>query len=95
MIRFLSLLLALTLLTGSAGAQAEERFITVASTTSTENSGLFAHILPQFTEASGIAVSVIDFSEVFGNADKLSDGDAKVMAKLDIAEKRLPQDGRI
>ena len=34
-------------------------------------------------EASGIAVSVIDFSEVFGNADKVADGDAKVVAKLD------------
>ena len=29
-------------------AGAEERFITVASTTSTENSGLFAAILPRF-----------------------------------------------
>jgi tungstate transport system substrate-binding protein len=40
-------------------AAAETRFITLASTTSTENSGLFAHILPRFTEQSGISVRVI------------------------------------
>ena len=34
-------------------------------------------------EASGIAVSVVDFSEIFGKADKLSDDHAKVTAKLD------------
>ena len=33
--------------------------ITVASTTSTENSGLFAHILPRFTRDTGIAVRVV------------------------------------
>ena len=40
-------------------ASAEDRYITVASTTSTENSGLFDHILPQFTEATGIDVRVV------------------------------------
>lgn len=39
-------------------AMAQE-FITVASTTSTENSGLFGHILPQFTAETGIEVRVI------------------------------------
>ncbi len=58
-VRFLSLLLALALLAGGLEARAGERFITVASTTSTENSGLFAHILPQFTAASGIGVRVV------------------------------------
>ncbi|MBW7860615.1 MAG: substrate-binding domain-containing protein [Rhodocyclaceae bacterium] len=33
--------------------------ITVASTTSTEQSGLFGHLLPRFTEASGIEVRVV------------------------------------
>ena len=42
---------------GSAPAQ--DRFITVASTTSTEQSGLFGYLLPRFTEASGIAVKVV------------------------------------
>ena len=36
-----------------------QEFIILASTTSTENSGLFAHILPIFTEATGIEVRVV------------------------------------
>ncbi len=51
--------LVLVLLFGAAGAQAQERFITVASTTSTANSGLFDSILPMFTTTSGIAVRVV------------------------------------
>jgi len=38
---------------------AAQEFITVASTTSTENSGLFGHILPQFEAESGIEVRVV------------------------------------
>jgi tungstate transport system substrate-binding protein len=41
------------------GASAQERTITVASTTSTEQSGLFGYLLPRFTSASGIAVKVV------------------------------------
>jgi tungstate transport system substrate-binding protein len=37
----------------------DENFITLASTTSTENSGLFGWILPKFTEATGIEVRVV------------------------------------
>jgi len=40
-------------------ANAEERFITLASTTSTEQSGLFGHVLPIFQKATGIAVHVV------------------------------------
>jgi tungstate transport system substrate-binding protein len=36
-----------------------QTFITLASTTSTENSGLFAHILPIFHEETGIEVRVV------------------------------------
>jgi tungstate transport system substrate-binding protein len=42
-----------------APARAEERFITLASTTSTEQSGLFDHILPIFQKQSGITVRVV------------------------------------
>jgi tungstate transport system substrate-binding protein len=42
-----------------SGAQAQQRFITVASTTSTEQSGLFGHLLPAFEKASGIRVRVV------------------------------------
>lgn len=38
---------------------AEERFITVASTTSTEQSGLFRHLLPLFEKKTGIRVRVV------------------------------------
>lgn len=40
-------------------ASAQERFITVASTTSTEQSGLFEHLLPRFTEKTSIKVRVV------------------------------------
>jgi len=43
----------------SDAAQPEERFITVASTTSTENSGLFGYILPLFKAKSNIDVHVV------------------------------------
>ena len=40
-------------------AAAQERRITIASTTSTEQSGLFGHLLPIFTRQTGIAVRVV------------------------------------
>jgi tungstate transport system substrate-binding protein len=41
------------------GFAAEDDFIIVQSTTSTQNSGLFDHILPKFTEKTGINVRVV------------------------------------
>jgi tungstate transport system substrate-binding protein len=50
----------LLLLLGSVSAAvAEQPFITIASTTSTEQSGLFGHLLPGFTTETGIAVRVV------------------------------------
>jgi tungstate transport system substrate-binding protein len=43
----------------AASAHAQQRFITVASTTSTEQSGLFKHILPAFEQKTGIQVRVV------------------------------------
>ena len=40
-------------------AAAQDRFITVASTTSTEQSGLFRHLLPVFEKKTGIQVRVV------------------------------------
>jgi tungstate transport system substrate-binding protein len=40
-------------------AAAQERFITLASTTSTEQSGLFGHIIPLFRAETGIDVRVV------------------------------------
>jgi tungstate transport system substrate-binding protein len=53
--RLACLLLAL----GLASSAFAQRFITVASTTSTEQSGLFGHILPMFERKSGIEVRVV------------------------------------
>jgi tungstate transport system substrate-binding protein len=55
MIRFL-VALALCF---SFSTEAQQRFITVASTTSTEQSGLFKHLLPIFEQKAGIQVRVV------------------------------------
>jgi tungstate transport system substrate-binding protein len=51
--------LSLVVLSGALQVSAAERYITVASTTSTEQSGLFAHLLPVFTAKTGIEVRVV------------------------------------
>jgi len=52
-------LLLLALVACAPVAFAADRFIVVSSTTSTESSGLFGHILPIFTEQTGIEVRVV------------------------------------
>ena len=42
------------LLLAASAAAAQEPFIAVASTTSTEESGLFGYLLPAFTKETGI-----------------------------------------
>ena len=51
--------LALCGLLSAGSAAAQDRFITVASTTSTQDSGLFDYLLPVFTKKTGIAVHII------------------------------------
>ena len=54
--------LTLALLAGFAASSpvnAQQNTITVSSTTSTEQSGLFAHLLPAFTKKTGIEVKVV------------------------------------
>lgn len=59
-------------------ADAAGEFIVVASTTSTENSGLFRHLLPAFTEQTGIEVRVVAVGT--GQAIRLAmNGDADVL----------------
>ena len=56
----LSIMIALLAAAAATSAQAPPgAAITLASTTSTEQSGLFAHILPVFTKATGIEVKVV------------------------------------
>lgn len=52
-------LLAAALCAAAAAAAAQSRSIVVASTTSTEQSGLFDHLLPAFRKATGIEVRVV------------------------------------
>ncbi len=74
-------------------AMAQERSITVASTTSTEQSGLFGHILPVFTRETGIAVRVVALGT--GQAlDVGRRGDADVVFVHDrAAEQRFVAEG--
>src|SRR5471032_1938547 len=65
-------------LTGPSIASAQEKSITVSSTTSTQDSGLFGHILPLFKAKTGIEVKVI--SQGTGQAlDTGRRGDADVV----------------
>lgn len=59
--RLICVLLGTLLLAPAAptGLAADDGFIIVQSTTSTQNSGLFDHILPTFAEKTGIEVRVV------------------------------------
>ena len=77
MIRFLFLIAPLFLGPGGT-AIAGDKFITVSSTTSTQNSGLYDFILPMFTKKTGIKVRVVAVGT--GQAIKLArNGDADVL----------------
>lgn len=73
-------------------ASAEE-FITVQSTTSTQNSGLYEAILPRFTEESGIEVRVVAVGtgQAIKNA-RNCDGDV-LLVHARQAEERFIKDG--
>ena len=75
------------------GVGAEGRFITVASTTSTEQSGLFGHILPIFEQRTGIKVHVVALGT--GQAlDLARRGDADVVfVHARAAEEKFLADG--
>jgi tungstate transport system substrate-binding protein len=55
----LGLIVLWLLPTAPLGLAADDAFILVQSTTSTQNSGLFDHILPKFTQSTGIEVRVV------------------------------------
>lgn len=83
----------LVLMAPALPASAQERAFTVASTTSTEQSGLFGHILPLFTRETGIAVRVVAIGT--GQAlDMGRRGDADVVFVHDReAEERFVAEG--
>ena len=72
---------------------AQEKFIVVASTTSTEQSGLFGHLLPAFEKKTGIKVRVVAVGT--GQAlDQGRRGDADVVFVHDKpAEEKFVADG--
>jgi tungstate transport system substrate-binding protein len=84
-------ILSVAIAGASLGAQAQS--ITVASTTSTEQSGLFAHLLPEFKKASGIDVKVVALGT--GQAiDMGRRGDADVLFVHDkVAEEKVVAEG--
>jgi tungstate transport system substrate-binding protein len=77
----------------SSPALAQQKFITVASTTSTEQSGLFRHLLPAFEKKAGIQVRVVAVGT--GQAlDIGKRGDADVVFVHDkAAEEKLVAEG--
>jgi len=74
-------------------AAAQDRFIVMASTTSTEQSGLFKQLLPAFKQASGIDVRVVAVGT--GQAlDTGRRGDADVVFVHDgVAEQKFVAEG--
>jgi tungstate transport system substrate-binding protein len=70
--------LAITLTAGQGSAA--DRFITIQSTTSTQNSGLYEYLLPIFTKATGIDVHVVAVGtgQAIKNGENC-DGDALVV----------------
>lgn len=89
----LNLLLAGVVSMGIAFAACAEDYITLASTTSTENSGLFASILPKFKDTTGIQVRVVAVGT--GQAFEIARrGDADSLLVHDTAgEKRFVENG--
>jgi tungstate transport system substrate-binding protein len=85
--------LALGLIAAAGTSLGEQRAITVASTTSTENSGLFAYLLPMFTAESDINVRVVAVGT--GQAIRLAaNGDADVLfVHHPPSEKKFVADG--
>ncbi len=81
---------SLAVAAGGAWAQAA---ITMASTTSTEQSGLFGHLLPEFKKATGIDVKVVAVGT--GQAiDMARRGDADVLFVHDqVAEEKFVAEG--
>ncbi len=91
--RALLSLAALSALALALPAQAQDKFITVASTTSTEQSGLFGYLLPIFKEKTGIEVRVV--AQGTGQALQTgAKGDADVVFVHDtVAEEKFMAEG--
>ena len=87
------LVAAVCLGAGFQGTQAMAQSIVMSSTTSTEQSGLFTHLLPEFKKASGIDIKVVALGT--GQAlDMARRGDADVVFVHDqAAEEKFLAEG--
>ena len=75
---FIGVFILSLLLSSIETTQSESNYIVLASSTSTENSGLFAHLLPMFESQTGIKVRVVAVGT--GQAIKLAkNGDADLL----------------
>jgi len=87
------LLVAIGVALAAGAAAAQAPFITMASTTSTEQSGLFPHLLPAFRQATGIDVRVV----AVGTGQALDigrRGDADILFVHDqVAEEKFVAEG--
>lgn len=92
-IRSLLIAAALSAPLSAMPARAEDPFIVLQSTTSTENSGLFKHILPLFKAKTGIDVRVVAVGtgQALKNAER-GDGDV-VLVHAKAAEEKFVADG--
>ena len=84
-------IISVAILSTANASQAQT--IVMASTTSTEQSGLFAHLLPEFKKATGVDVKVVALGT--GQAlDMGRRGDADVLFVHDqVAEEKMVADG--
>ena len=89
----LAMAFALGALAIAAAAYNESRSIIVASTTSTQNSGLFGWLLPQFTATTGIEVQVVAVGT--GQAIRIAtNGDADLLlVHHEASERKFVADG--
>jgi tungstate transport system substrate-binding protein len=91
---FFSLAAGAAIALGLSGAvQAQDQFIVVQSTTSTQNSGLFDHILPIFQDKTGIEVRVVAVGtgQAIKNAEN-GDGDV-LFVHAKAAEEKFVAEG--
>jgi tungstate transport system substrate-binding protein len=89
----LAFVAALALVSAAGPVLPQDRFIVMASTTSTEQSGLFAHLLPAFRRATGIEARIVALGT--GQAlDMGRRGDADLLFVHDqAAEEKLIAEG--
>jgi tungstate transport system substrate-binding protein len=90
---FMFFCLACLILLGTTVTQAQDKVITMSTTTSTEASGLLDYLLPEFKKDTGITVRVMSKGTGAALADGM-DGNCDVVFVHDVArEKKFVEEG--